>query len=84
MRTMFLTMWLATASITIGAQQPGAAKWVFAAGAASGSVLWFSTLGYGARWLGPLFARPRAWQVLDVLIGLTMLLLSALLWRRML
>jgi L-lysine exporter family protein LysE/ArgO len=69
---------------SVGAQQPGeAAKWAFASGAASGSVLWFTALGYGARWLAPVFARPRAWQVLDLLIGLTMLLLSGLLWRRL-
>ena len=30
-------------------------------------------LGFGARMLSPLLSRPRAWQVLDVLIGLTML-----------
>jgi L-lysine exporter family protein LysE/ArgO len=34
-------------------------------------------LGYGARSLAPVFARPRAWQVLDALIGLTMLVLAA-------
>jgi L-lysine exporter family protein LysE/ArgO len=69
---------------SVGAQQPGdAARWSFAAGAASGSVLWFTALGYGARWLAPVFARPRAWQVLDLLIGLTMLLLSAWLWQRL-
>jgi L-lysine exporter family protein LysE/ArgO len=46
--------------------------------------LWFSALGFGARWLAPWFARPRAWQVLDALIGLTMCLLSALLVRHVL
>ena len=44
----------------------------------------FSALGFGARWLAPLFARPRAWQVLDALIGLTMWVLSALLLRHVL
>jgi L-lysine exporter family protein LysE/ArgO len=67
---------------SLGAQQPGAAKWAFAGAASVASVLWFSALGYGARWLAPLFARPRAWQVLDVIIGLTMLVLAAGLgWR---
>ena len=69
----------------IGAQQPSALRGWFALGASSASVLWFSALGFGARWLAPWFARPRAWQVLDVLIGLTMWGLSALLvqhvWR---
>ena len=65
---------------TVGAQQ-GAARWWFAAGAAGASVVWFTSLGYGARLLAPVFARPRSWQVLDALIGVTMLLLSGLLWR---
>ncbi|MDO5704463.1 MAG: LysE/ArgO family amino acid transporter [Paracoccus sp. (in: a-proteobacteria)] len=47
-------------------------KTAFAAGAMSGSFLFFFSLGYGARWLAPLFARPRAWQVLDLLIGAVM------------
>ena len=59
----------------------GEARWWFAAGAAGASVLWFSALGYGARWLAPVFARPRAWQVLDGLIGVVMLGLAALLAR---
>ena len=42
-------------------------------------MLWFSGLGFGARLLSPLLARPRAWQVLDVLIGLTMLGIAVLL-----
>ncbi len=47
-------------------------RWQFAAGAAAGSVLWFTALGFGARTLRPLFARPRAWQVLDVLVAVVM------------
>ncbi|MDO5528783.1 MAG: LysE/ArgO family amino acid transporter [Paracoccus sp. (in: a-proteobacteria)] len=47
-------------------------KTAYAAGAMSASFLFFFTLGYGARLLAPIFARPRAWQVLDVLIGLVM------------
>ena len=51
-------------------------RWWFAAGAGLASVLWFTGLGYGARLLAPLLARPRAWQVLDVLIAVTMLLIA--------
>nr|WP_202387885.1 LysE/ArgO family amino acid transporter [Nocardioides flavescens] len=51
-------------------------RWWFAAGASVASVLWFSGLGFGARVFSPLLARPRAWQVLDVLIGLTMLAIA--------
>ena len=66
---------------SIGAQQPAPLQGWFIAGAGSASALWFSTLGFGARWLAPLFARPRAWQLLDALIGVTMLVLAALLVR---
>ncbi|MBT9387001.1 LysE/ArgO family amino acid transporter [Pseudooceanicola sp. CBS1P-1] len=44
----------------------------FALGAICGSFLFFFSLGYGARGLRPLFARPRAWQVLDLCIGAIM------------
>lgn len=66
---------------SIGAQQPAGLQGWFVAGASIASLAWFSALGFGARWLAPLFARPRAWQVLDALIGLTMWVLSALLVR---
>jgi L-lysine exporter family protein LysE/ArgO len=49
----------------------------FGLGAASASFLFFFSLGHGARLLRPLFANPKAWQALDALIGVTMLLLAA-------
>ncbi len=52
------------------------ARWVFAAGAALGSVLWFAGLGYGARALSGPLSRPRTWQLLDLLIGVVMLALA--------
>ena len=66
---------------SIGAQQPPGLQPWFAAGASTASLAWFSLLGFGARWLAPLFARPRAWQVLDGLIGLVMWTLAVLLVR---
>jgi L-lysine exporter family protein LysE/ArgO len=66
---------------SIGAQQPAALRGWFVAGASTASLLWFGLLGFGARWLAPWFARPRAWQVLDALIGVTMWVLAALLLR---
>jgi L-lysine exporter family protein LysE/ArgO len=66
---------------SIGAQQPAALRGWFIAGAGSASLFWFVLLGYGARWLAPWFGRPRAWQVLDGLIAITMFVLSALLVR---
>ncbi|WP_269937707.1 LysE/ArgO family amino acid transporter [Arthrobacter sp. HY1533] len=58
------------------ANQHGELRWWFGAGAALGSVAWFSALGYGARFLRPIFARPGAWRVLDGLIAAVMLFLG--------
>jgi L-lysine exporter family protein LysE/ArgO len=69
---------------SIGAQHAALLRPWFIAGASSASLCWFAGLGYGARKLAPLFARPRAWQVLDGLIGATMFLLAALLLARVL
>jgi len=66
---------------SIGAQQPAPLRGWFMAGASSASLGWFVLLGFGARWLAPWFARPRSWQALDGLIGVTLLVLSALLVR---
>lgn len=63
----------------MGARQPEGLKVWFVVGAGLGSALWFGLLGYGARWLAPWFARPRAWQILDRLTGITMGVLAALL-----
>ncbi len=48
----------------------------FIAGALIASVSFFFSLGYGARLLRPIFAKARAWQILDVAIGLLMLVLA--------
>ena len=66
---------------SIGAQQPAVLRGWFVLGASLASIVWFVLLGFGARWLAPWFARPRAWQILDGLIGLTMWGLAALLLR---
>lgn len=51
-------------------------RWAFGAGAAAASFVWFFSLGYGARVLGPLFCRPVAWRVLDSLIACIMFALG--------
>ena len=66
---------------SIGAQQSASLRPWFVAGACLASFGWFSLLGFGARWLAPLFAKPRAWQVLDGLIGITMWVMAVLLLR---
>lgn len=56
---------------TISTRFPGG-EGTFAAGATTASFLFFFALGYGARWLRPIFARPAAWRVLDGAIALVM------------
>ena len=51
-------------------------RWLFAIGAMAASILWFSALGFGARLLRPVFARPVAWRLLDGLIAATMLAIA--------
>ena len=61
---------------SIGARQPADLRFWFVGGAAAASGAWFTSLGFGARFLRPVFRTPRAWQVLDTLIGITMLALA--------
>ncbi|MPV37009.1 LysE/ArgO family amino acid transporter [Georgenia subflava] len=61
------------------ANQYGDGRWLFAAGAVCGSVLWFTTLGFGARAVSPVMRRPGTWRVLDVVIGVVMIALAVML-----
>lgn len=51
-------------------------RWWWAAGAVLASCVWFAGLGFGARILRPVFARPSAWRVLDALIAVIMIALG--------
>ena len=51
-------------------------RWDFATGAVLASLVWFFGLGYGARRLAPLFAKPVAWRVLDASIAAVMTLIA--------
>ena len=63
--------------VLVGMVSTGAnSKLLFASGAVSASFAFFFTLGYGARFLKPLFANPKAWNILDALVGILMLYLA--------
>ena len=66
---------------SVGAQQAGALKWHFTAGAAAASGVWFASLGYGARLLAPWFRHARAWRLLDAGVALVMLGLATVVAR---
>ncbi|MEF2073433.1 LysE/ArgO family amino acid transporter [Consotaella aegiceratis] len=48
----------------------------YAIGAATASFAWFFALGYGARLLAPLFAKPISWRILDLVIAAVMATLA--------
>ena len=58
---------------TMASPYPALGRGLFATGGALASALWFTGLGFGARWLAPLFASPAAWRLLDGVTAATML-----------
>ena len=50
---------------------------LFGVGAVLASAVFFLALGYGARYLAPVLAKPRAWVVVEVVIGLVMWMIAA-------
>ena len=61
----------------VASQRGEDGRWLFGGGACLASVLWFSGLGFGARYLGPMFETVTAWRTLDSLIAVVMLGLAA-------
>jgi L-lysine exporter family protein LysE/ArgO len=61
---------------SVAATHGPSGRWWFAVGACVASAMWFMGLGFGARLLAPVLASPRAWQVLDLLISATMLVIA--------
>jgi L-lysine exporter family protein LysE/ArgO len=66
-------VWLDTVVLlgSVSTQYPQQ-RLAFAGGAIASSFVFFFSLGYGARLLTPLFAKPGAWRVLDAVVGATM------------
>ncbi|MEP3347889.1 MAG: LysE/ArgO family amino acid transporter [Litoreibacter sp.] len=58
------------------ASQFGEDRVIFGAGAATASLVFFILLGFGAHLLAPFFVRPKAWRILDALVGATMWLIA--------
>ena len=61
---------------SVSAQYRDLALTAFTAGAVSASGLWFYSLGYSAKTLSPVLARPSAWRKLNIAIALIMLLVA--------
>ena len=57
---------------SLAARFAGNSRLLFAAGAMAASLVWFYGIAYGARVLAPLFRKPAAWRLLDLVVGTTM------------
>ena len=57
---------------SVGGQQPGNGPAAFAAGAGLASLMWFTTLGFGASAASRLLQRPTAWRLIDGSVALVM------------
>ncbi|MGO1285217.1 MAG: LysE/ArgO family amino acid transporter [Brachybacterium sp.] len=57
----------------------GTQAWLFAAGTVTGSTIWFTALGFGARGLGRVLSSARAWRVLDGVVAVTMVAVAVML-----
>lgn len=60
----------------IGANIENEFKIYFLLGAVSASSVWFFSLGFGARFLIPLFKKQITWKILDISIGFLMLFIA--------
>lgn len=47
-------------------------KFEFTLGAVTSSFVFFFALGYGSRFLIPIFSKPKAWKILEFIIGIMM------------
>ncbi|EQM73220.1 MULTISPECIES: LysE/ArgO family amino acid transporter [Microbacterium] len=54
----------------------GDERWLFAGGAIAASILWFTALGFGARYLGRWLRTPRSWRILDAVIAVVMIAIA--------
>lgn len=54
-------------------------RYAFATGASFGSLVFFCVLGFCARLLAPIMGSSKAWRLLDILVGMTMWTIAALL-----
>ena len=52
-------------------------RWVFGVGSLIASMVWFPLLGFGSYKLAPVLTKPRTWQIVNVVIGCIMLVLTA-------
>ncbi len=67
----------------VGGRYPWPENIGFTVGAILASITWFSAIGFGAKYLNPLFKKPITWRVLDISIGCIMwtIAVSLIAWK---
>ena len=58
------------------ANQFDSQKWIFAFGASTASIIWFSVIGFGARSASKYMSKPIFWKILDLSISAVMITLA--------
>lgn len=57
-------------------QYPGTGRWAFGGGALAASVVWFCSIGFGAKRLAPYLAKASVWRAIDIAVGVLMLAIA--------
>jgi L-lysine exporter family protein LysE/ArgO len=58
------------------ANQFDSQKWIFAFGASTASIIWFSVIGFGARSASKHMSKPIFWKILDLSISVVMVTIA--------
>jgi L-lysine exporter family protein LysE/ArgO len=74
---VYLDTVLLLGSIAATQNDVAGGRWWFALGASAASIVWFNVLGFGATLSAPLLRRARAWQLLEIAVAVTMILVAA-------
>jgi L-lysine exporter family protein LysE/ArgO len=61
---------------SVGGRFPADQRPIFAAGAMTASIVWFSALGFGASRCAGLLGRPAVWRMIETMTGVVMVLLA--------
>ncbi len=57
-------------------QYPGAGRWAYGAGALGASVIWFVSIGFGAKRLAPYLSSRKVWRGIDAAVGCLMIVIA--------
>lgn len=62
---------------SIGSQFPNQLRLYFAIGTMSAGIIWFFSLSMAGKLLSPIFSKPRAWKILNGLVGIILIYVAS-------